>query len=103
MERRDYLIHKLGYALLTLAVIFVFNFLLFRILPGDPAKLLVRDPRLSRQAQERIRRKFGLDKPIWINLQGSTVEVLAPTLDLMAEPAAESEVVSQAAQGEHLD
>jgi peptide/nickel transport system permease protein len=102
MERRDYLIRKLGYALLTLAVIFVFNFLLFRILPGDPAKLLVRDPRLGRQAQERIRRKFGLDRPVWLNTEGSTVEVLVPTLDLLAEPAA-GKAASQATQGEHLD
>jgi peptide/nickel transport system permease protein len=103
MERRDYLIRKLGYALLTLAVIFVFNFLLFRILPGDPAKLLVRDPRLGRQAQERIRRKFGLDKPIWFNIEGSTAEVFVPMLDLVAEPIAGSKIVGQAAQSEHLE
>jgi peptide/nickel transport system permease protein len=102
MERRDYLIRKLGYALITLAVVFVFNFLLFRILPGDPAKLLVRDPRLSRQAQERIRRKFGLDRPVWLNTEGSTVEVLVPTLDLLAEPAT-GEAAGQATQGEVLD
>jgi peptide/nickel transport system permease protein len=103
MDRRDYLIRKVGYALLTLAVVFVFNFLLFRILPGDPAKLLVRDPRLGRQAQERIRRQFGLDKPVWLNTQGSTVEVVGTRVDLLAEPIAGSEVVGQAGHGERLE
>lgn len=103
MERRDYLIHKVSFALFTLAVIFVVNFLLFRILPGDPAKLLVHDPRLSRQVQERIRHDFGLDKPIWFNTEGSTVTVLSPSLDLLTDPEGGSEVVGQAIQGERLD
>jgi peptide/nickel transport system permease protein len=73
------------------------------VLPGDPAKLLVRDPRLGRQAQERIRRDFGLDKPTWLNTQGSQVEVRAAQIALLAEPTTDSEPVGQAAQGERLD
>ncbi len=103
MDRRDYLLRKLGMALLTLAVILVFNFMLFRILPGDPAKLLVHDPRLGRQAQERMRRAFGLDKPIWFNGEGSTVEALVAGLDIHGEPDGTSEVVGQASLGERLD
>jgi len=103
MGRREYLIRKIVFAIFTLAVMLVFNFTLFRILPGDPAKLLVRDPRLSREAQERIRRSFGLDKPVWFNTEGSTVEVLVSSVALLAEPLDGSEVVSQAAQGERLD
>jgi len=103
MGRREYLIRKGVFAVFTLAVMLVFNFTLFRILPGDPAKLLVRDPRLSREAQERIRRSFGLDKPVWFNTEGSTVEVLVSSVALLAEPLDGSEVVSQAAQGERLD
>lgn len=103
MGRREYLIRKGVFAVFTLAVMLVFNFTLFRILPGDPAKLLVRDPRLSREAQERIRRSFGLDKPAWFNTEGSTVEVLVPSIALLAEPLDGSEVVSQATQGEQLD
>jgi len=101
--RREYLIRKIVFAIFTLAVMLVFNFTLFRILPGDPAKLLVRDPRLSREAQERIRRSFGLDKPVWFNTEGSTVEVLVPSVVLLAESLDSGEVVSQAVQGEQLD
>lgn len=67
MVRADYLIRKLLFAVTTLAVVIVFNFFLFRILPGDPVKLLFRNPRLTRQAQELIRVQFGLDKPVWLD------------------------------------
>ena len=64
----DYLLRKVTFALLTLVVVIVFNFFLFRVLPGDPVKLLFRSPRLNRQAQETIRVQFGLDKPVWLNM-----------------------------------
>lgn len=63
----DYLFRKLIFALVTLCIVVVFNFFLFRILPGDPVKLLFRNPRLTQQVQETIRVQFGLDKPVWIN------------------------------------
>ncbi len=60
-----YLLRKLGWALLTVAFVVVLNFFLFRILPGDPARA-VRDPRLTQQAVEAIRVRFGLDKPLYV-------------------------------------
>lgn len=69
MIQLDYLLRKVAFAVLTLAVVIVFNFFLFRILPGDPIKLLFRNPRLTRQAQETIRIQFGLDKPVWLDQQ----------------------------------
>lgn len=69
MIQFDYLFRKTLFALITLAVVIVFNFFLFRILPGDPVKLLFRNPRLTKQAQETIRVQFGLDKPVWINAE----------------------------------
>jgi peptide/nickel transport system permease protein len=69
MDRRDYILRKLGFAAVTLAAVIVFNFLLFRILPGDPVKLVIHSPRMTREAQERVRASFGLDKPIWLNVQ----------------------------------
>jgi peptide/nickel transport system permease protein len=67
MQRRDYLVRKLFFALITLAVVAVVNFVLFRILPGDPVKLIIHSPRMTREAQERIRINFGLDKPVWFD------------------------------------
>lgn len=67
MQRRDYLVRKLFFALTTLVVVAVINFLLFRILPGDPVRLIIHSPRMTREAQERIRINFGLDKPVWFD------------------------------------
>ncbi|MCB0199531.1 MAG: ABC transporter permease [Anaerolineae bacterium] len=59
-----YVLKKIGWAVLTILFVIVLNFFLFRILPGDPARSGVRDPRLTAQAVEAIRVRFGLDKPI---------------------------------------
>jgi peptide/nickel transport system permease protein len=67
MQRSDYLLKKIGFAISTLIVVVIFNFFLFRILPGDPVKLIIHSPRMTKESQERIRTSFGLDKPIWFN------------------------------------
>jgi peptide/nickel transport system permease protein len=69
MERRNYVLRKVAFAAITLAAVVVFNFLLFRILPGDPVKLVIHSPRMTREAQERVRTAFGLDKPVWLDVQ----------------------------------
>ena len=71
MERRDYLIRKIAWALFTVIFVAALNFFMFRILPGDPARALVRDPRLNKQVQDAIRARFGLDKPLVINTGGN--------------------------------
>lgn len=68
--RGGYLLRKIGWALVTLAVVITLNFVLFRILPGDPEKAGVRSPRLNEAAIEDLRVRFGLDKPVLINLEG---------------------------------
>ncbi len=69
MQRSDYLLKKIGFAISTLIVVIIFNFFLFRILPGDPVKLIVHSPRMTAESQERIRISFGLDKPVWFNME----------------------------------
>jgi peptide/nickel transport system permease protein len=59
-----FLLGKAGGALFTVGVVLVLNFFLFRILPGDPARAGVRDPRLTQESQAAIRARFGLDKPV---------------------------------------
>lgn len=67
MERSDYILRKVFFAALTVIAVAVFNFMLFRVLPGDPVKMIIHSPRMTREAQEKIRVSFGLDKPIWID------------------------------------
>lgn len=64
-----YLARRVGEALLTIFVVLVLNFFLFRILPGDPARAGVQDPRMSAEAVESIRARFGLDQPVVNGIQ----------------------------------
>ena len=68
--RGGYLLRKFAWALVTVAVVLTFNFLLFRVLPGDPAKSGLHDPRLNPAAVQALRVRFGTDKPILIDLDG---------------------------------
>jgi peptide/nickel transport system permease protein len=66
------LVRKFVWSLVTVMVVITFNFFLFRVLPGDPAKAGVRDPRLSEAAVEAARIRFGLDKPVFLNTEGGS-------------------------------
>ncbi len=52
MDKRRYFIRKVLNALLTIVLIASFNFVLFRILPGDPVRLLVSKGRFSMDPSE---------------------------------------------------
>lgn len=73
MHSADFVLRRLGLAALTIAFVAVLNFFLFRILPGDPARV-VRDPRMTQEAQEAIRQRFGLDKPLLIGTDGDVFD-----------------------------
>jgi peptide/nickel transport system permease protein len=64
LKRLRYLLTKAGMAIFTIVFVLVLNFFLFRILPGDPARAGIRDPRLKKDTIEAIRVRFGLDKPV---------------------------------------
>lgn len=81
MQRGDYIFRKFVMAMATLLVVIVFNFFLFRILPGDPVKGLIHSPRMTQEAQERIRQQFGLDKPVWLNWDALKQGDLATAFD----------------------
>lgn len=68
--RARLLLRKVVWSIITVLVVITFNFLLFRVLPGDPAKAGLRDPRLNPAAVEAARVRFGLDKPVFINTEG---------------------------------
>lgn len=66
MSRRDYLLRKLGFSLMTVLIVLVVNFVLFRVLPGDPVRAVIgRNVRISPQVQQALRVQFGLDKPVF--------------------------------------
>lgn len=66
MSRRDYLLRKLLLSLVTIFIVLVINFVLFRILPGDPVRAVIgRNIKISAEVQQSLREQFGLDKPVF--------------------------------------
>jgi len=66
MNRRDYLLRKFGLSLVTILFVVVINFVLFRVLPGDPVRAVIgRNVRISAENQQALRVQFGLDKPVF--------------------------------------
>jgi peptide/nickel transport system permease protein len=63
--RSSFLVRKIAQLAITLFAVIAFNFLLFRILPGDPVRLYARSGHLTPEAAAQLRAFFGLDKPVW--------------------------------------
>ncbi|MDQ4058362.1 MAG: ABC transporter permease [Actinomycetota bacterium] len=61
---RGYLLRKVAGALVTLIFVLAFNFLLFRVLPGNPAQILARNKLLPQEAVEQLEADFGLHEPV---------------------------------------
>jgi len=64
LNRTRIILRKSAWAIFTIFIVIIFNFFLFRVLPGDPARAGIRDPRLKKEAIEALQVKFGLDKPV---------------------------------------
>jgi peptide/nickel transport system permease protein len=64
LERTRAILRKTAWSVFTIFFVIILNFFLFRVLPGDPARAGIRDPRLKKEAIEALQVKFGLDKPV---------------------------------------
>ncbi len=53
-------------SIIAIFAIAALNFLLFRILPGNPIELLFRNPNLTMEQIKALEAQFGLDKPLWV-------------------------------------
>ena len=90
MGGRKYILRKIAGALLTLFLVLVFNFFLFRILPSDPVKFLTRGAGLQIDAEEQqeLLREFGLDKPVWpITLSPLSIQANNQFFDYIGDTA----------------
>ncbi len=61
----DYILRRFVYTLITIFAVASILFVLFRMLPGE-ATLQVISPAMDDAVQERMKKAFGLDQPIWI-------------------------------------
>jgi peptide/nickel transport system permease protein len=59
-----YFVRKLAGAMITIFAIVILNFLLFRMMPGSPERVLLRNPNLSPTVVAETRARWGLDKPL---------------------------------------
>lgn len=65
MGTRGYLLGKILQAFLTLVFVLCFNFVLFRVMPGDPAANLLRGTSAFNPTNvEQVRQDLGLDQPL---------------------------------------
>ena len=65
MDKRRYFTRKILNAVLTIVLVASFNFVLFRIMPGNPARLLLPKGQVSAAAIAQQKAIFHLDKPLW--------------------------------------
>lgn len=65
-------------AIVTILFIVLLNFILFRMMPGSPERVLTRNPNISAETKLALREKWGLDKPLFpdqfISYLGSTFQ-----------------------------
>jgi len=59
----SYLLQKIGYAFLTLFGVVTVIFLLFNILPGDPARMMLGQNETAEQVAI-VKKKYGFDQPL---------------------------------------
>jgi peptide/nickel transport system permease protein len=87
---------KLGGALLSIAMVIMGTFFLFRMLPGDPVRALAQGRNMTPEQLDLERRRLGLDKPVLEQFAdfvtgtlrldlGTSYEYKRPVLDLILE------------------
>lgn len=72
----QFIIRRLLHAIPLLLAVVVLNFLLIAFTPGDPITLLVGDFPAPPEYLEKMRREYGLDQPIWVQLASYLGKVL---------------------------
>jgi peptide/nickel transport system permease protein len=65
MNKKGYVLRRIGHSIATLWLILTLNFFLFRMLPGDPLRLLFTDPRVPLETLAKLRIQYGLDGSLW--------------------------------------
>ena len=60
----NYILNKIFYGFLTLFGVVTVVFLMFSVLPGDPARMML-DQKEDPEQLAQIRKNLGLDQPLW--------------------------------------
>ncbi len=65
MSYTRWLARRLVYLAITIFAVITLNFILFRLMPGDPASMLIAERVLKPEMISEVKKMFGLDKPPW--------------------------------------
>jgi peptide/nickel transport system permease protein len=60
-----FLLRKVAQAMATVVAIVLLNFVLFRMMPGSPDRILMRNPYLTADKVAEVRHAWGLDRPLF--------------------------------------
>ena len=63
-----YVLRRLGYGVVVMALVTVFVFVIMRLVPGDAVALQLQDTGVSAEEAAALRDRFGLDDPVWVQL-----------------------------------
>jgi peptide/nickel transport system permease protein len=64
MRFKEYFLMRVVQTFVTLFIVIVLLFVVFRLMPGDPSMFLI-DPKMTPEAKKLLRINLGLDKPMW--------------------------------------
>jgi ABC-type dipeptide/oligopeptide/nickel transport system permease component len=92
---RSYLVRRLWQSAVTLVGVSVLVFVILRVIPGDPAKMLLPEG-APQSAVEELNRHLGLREPLWVQYGiflrsivhgdfGQSFQYRAPALDVVVE------------------
>ncbi|MBE0642187.1 MAG: ABC transporter permease, partial [Bacteroidales bacterium] len=80
-----FLIRRILYGFLVLLGVTTLVFLLFNILPGDPARMMM-GQRADLSSVETVRHELGLDRPAWTQFAGFINDLSPISLHKEARP-----------------
>lgn len=88
MSLRGYIITRALLAIPMILILVTVVFIIMRVMPGDPVRVMLR-PGAPQEYVDEIRHSLGLDKPLFINLRGSSAVVTQSGATLRDGPSAD--------------
>ena len=63
---KNHILKKIIQSVITIILVLILNYFLFRIMPGNPLQMIMRNPKATPEAIAKTKALFGLDKPWYV-------------------------------------
>lgn len=73
---KKYILKRLLTGLMAVLIVFMFNFFIIRLAPGDPIKIIAGRDNPSQEMIDALYEKYGLDQPLHVQLVSYLKNVL---------------------------